>query len=143
MMRESLMGSNSTAIQRFQDDLEKNKSELNAKIQEVLRQKYELEESHVKYVNLKKKIRLFQSHWKNKEEKYKESLQKTEDEFRAKLFKLRDKMQEVYDSKINEVSNKVHVPRILSETIRETVSSSFRLNIHFCIVSCILLPPPN
>ena len=104
MMRESLTGSTSTAVKRLQEELRKTRNEIILKEEENAKLQFSLEESGRKYSNLKKKIKYAQSHWKEKETDYKTRLENLDDEFKAKLFALRDKMQDAYDSKLNEVS---------------------------------------
>lgn len=103
LMRESLSGSTNAATKRLQEELERLKSQISKLEDEKIALKSSLEESQTKYVNFKKKVRQYQNHWKSKEERYKDCLQTTEDDFKAKLLSLRDKMQSVYDSKLSEV----------------------------------------
>lgn len=104
LMRDSLNGISSSAINRLQEELERLKSELDKKDKELAALRADFEAKSEKYSELKKKVRLYQQHCKNKEIRYTEYLKETEDEFRAKLFALRDKMQDAYNSKLDEVN---------------------------------------
>merc|ERR1712044_127922 len=100
-MRESLTGTTNSAVRRLNEELEKLKSELSKKDIENVNLKSNLEESKAKYVNFKKKVKIYQNHCKEKEEKHKIYLKNTEDEFRAKVKALRDQMQLQYDQKLD------------------------------------------
>jgi len=62
-----------------------------------------LHESQEKYVALKKKVRQYQVHCKSKELKYAEKISEIEDEYKQKLRTLRDRVEEGYTMKEQQV----------------------------------------
>ena len=117
LMRESLTGSTNFA----KEELERLKNELMDRDVQILKLKADLEEAQIKYSTFKKRVKLVQTQWKNKEERLKENLKTSEEDFKAKLLSLRDKMQEVYDTKLNEVrlSHELHIFFIPKAIIRK------------------------
>ena len=107
LMRESLSGSTNAAVRRLKDELEKVKTEMSKKDLELVTMKSNLDESKLKYSDFKKRVRLYQNDRKKKEEKLKEYIKESEEEFRAKLRAARDQMQADYDAKLSEVSNQL------------------------------------
>ena len=67
MMRESLSGSTSLAVQRLQEELKKINVEKNQKDQNLVQVRSELDELIAKYKALKQKIRLYKEHKEKKE----------------------------------------------------------------------------
>lgn len=104
LMRESLSGSTNAAVQRLQNELERCKNNLNSKEENILKLKRDLDESTSKYQNLKRKVRQYQIQCKAKESRLTEHIQTTEDQYRAKLLALRDRMEDAYVSKQKEVN---------------------------------------
>ena len=104
LMRESLTGSTNAAVRRLNDELEKVKTELSKKDLELVTVKTNLNESKLKYSDFKKRVKVYQNDRKRKEEKLKEYIKESEEEFRAKLRAARDQLQADYDAKLSEVS---------------------------------------
>ena len=103
LMRESLSGTTNAAVRRLNEELEKLKLETRKKDTQIGTLSSDLNESKVKYCVFKKRVRDYKVHWEKKEERYREFLKNTEEEFRAKVRNLRDQMQEAYDAKLLEV----------------------------------------
>ena len=102
-MRDSLTGSSNAAIKRLQDDIDKLKADAGKKDEEMFKLTMSLEESQTKYSTFKKKVKMYQEHCKRNEERYKDLLRTRDDDFRAKLANLTEKMKHAYDTKLNEV----------------------------------------
>ena len=96
MMRESLTGSTSAAVQRLQEELTKNEHALG-------KAKSDLDEQVTKYKALKQKVKAYQIHSKEKEERYKQYLKESDDDYREKLELLKKKTIEAYNAKQKEV----------------------------------------
>lgn len=98
----------STAIvQRLEAELQSNKGHLNLKEKELASTKGELVEAKEKYQSLKKKVRQYQVHCRNKEARFADHIRTTEDEYRNRLLSLRQKMEEAYVSKEQQVEREL------------------------------------
>ena len=93
---------------RLQDENEKLKFQIDAKNEEIVKLKSSLDEAATKYSSFKSRVKQYKQHKETKEEKYKEHITKSEEDFRTKLIALRDKMQNAYDTKLYEVQQPTH-----------------------------------
>jgi len=118
LMRESLSGSTNAAVKRLQDENEKLKFQIDAKNEEIVKLKSSLDEASTKYSSFKSRVKQYKQHKETKEEKYKEHITKSEEDFRTKLIALRDKMQNAYDTKLYEIeSEMVGVQRYVQDEL--------------------------
>ena len=76
--------------------------------------KSSLDEAATKYSSFKSRVKQYKQHKETKEEKYKEHITKSEEDFRTKLIALRDKMQNAYDTKLYEVQQPTYSYNVLN-----------------------------
>ena len=111
MMRESLSGSTSLAVQRLQEELKKMNIEKNQKDQNLVQLQSERDELIAKYRALKQKIRLYKEHKEKKEndlqEYFARQMEAKETYYSGRMQEMKDKIVALWATTKQEYVNEV------------------------------------
>merc|ERR1711862_413632 len=118
LMRESLSGSTNAAVKRLQDENEKLKFQIDGNNKEIVKLKSTLGDAETKYSSFKSRVKQYKHHKEAKEEKYRDHITKSEEDFKNKLIALRDKMQDAYNDKLFQIETEmVSVQRYVQDEL--------------------------